>query len=767
MSCQLFANTAAETDWVTELKTGQCRGSYHQPEPSALSGDTVRARANSALHVTDHSTTLTGEIEINRGDLQLKADFATIDAETEIYTAEGSVQLRQVDMLLQGERMTGNLFAGTASIDSASFLLHRSRVRGSATRLAKDSDNNLTIESGEFTTCEPGSNTWSVAGKSITLKNDEGYGIARDVTLSIKDVPVAYFPWFRFPIDDRRQSGFLMPNIGRDSDGGTDITIPYYFNLKPNLDATYTLRNLHKRGLMHEGEIRYLNSSSSNVLAATFLPSDDVYDDRELIDTTSSDFDEQNRWLAHIDHHGRFGRWTSRINFTSVSDTDYFHDIGSFTNTKTRFDRALGQSDSPAILRTGSLAYDHGNWGALLELRSFQELSQQRNEQYSVLPRLTVHGSRNLARVKLASRIQMTEFDHSDSQPTGSRVVVDSDMRLPFRKPWGFLTPALRVIYRDYNLDDTITPVRDSASLTTSLASLDAGLIFERRTTIRGQRIRQTLEPRFFYLYAEEDFQDDLPSFDSTPLTSSYDNLFRDTRFTGYDRVGDANQIALGVSTSLFSLNGTRLLSASIGQLFHLEDREVNIGLTPGVDPAADTSPLFAGINTRYRNITVNAFYEYDRDSRQSNRGFISFKYRNAKDAALNVTYTLTDTSVQRHRLPRNEEETNISFVWPLSTRWQFIGRWNYGWDDSETIESLFGVEYNDCCWKARIVFRRNLEEPRLIGLTTPGSGVRFVTDRRADSGIYFEFQLKGLASLGGRLDSLIEDSIPGYTGSR
>ena len=757
-------DTAAETDWVKSATPGQCKGRY--AESATVATDKIKASADSATHLQDHSTTFVGNISIRHKSQELKADFVTIDAATEIYSAEGNVSLRQPGLLMKGEKITGNLFNNTAAIDSASFLLHKNRVRGTATSIAKDSEESLVIKDGSFTTCEPGSETWVVEGESIELNTADGYGIARDVTLRVSNMPVAYLPWFRFPIDDRRQSGLLMPSAGQDSDGGTDIAIPYYFNLRPNLDATYTLRNIHRRGLAHEAETRYLNRHSENLLALAYLPSDDIFDDREVV-TPGQDFSRQDRWLAHLAHRGRFGNWSSRINFTSVSDIDYFHDLGSFSSTRTHFDRALGQSDNPAILRSGSIRYDRANWGTSLELRSFQQLNQTRAEQYQVLPRLALYGSRNLSAFQLSGEMQLTEFERRDTAPEGSRAVFDGSISLPLQRAWGYLVPKVRTVHRDYELRNVQPTIDDSISVTTTLASIDMGLVFERRGSFLGTGAKQTLEPRLFYLHADEDFQATLPSFDSSPLTPTFDSLFRDNRYTGYDRIGDADQVSLGLTTRYYNASGAQLFAASLGQTYHFSDRKVNFGLTPGVDPTADTSPVFLAINTKVGDLDIRSAYEYDSDSGKSNRSYVSLKYRHPSSALVNFTYTLTDVSVQRDRLPRNEEETDLSFLWPISENINVIGRWNYGWDNKETTESLLGVEYNDCCWKARIVFRRELEEPRLIGLAVPGQPIQYVTDRRADSGIYFEFQLKGLASLGGRLDSLIRDSIPGYIASR
>ena len=343
-SVPVLADSAAEVDWRITSKPGQCQGEY--VDGSIKTGTTERtdsappitASGNSALHVEGHSTTLIGNVSVHQGSQLLRGDFFTMDVQTEHYTVEGNVRLRQKGLLIQGARVEGNFYTGTAAIDSASFLLHDNRLRGTATSLKKNEQDTLTITEGDFTTCEPGSNTWAIRGKEIELIKAQGYGIARHATLRIKGVPVAYSPYFRFPIDDSRQSGFLWPSIGHDSDGGTEVTIPYYFNLRPNLDATYTPRSIWKRGIMHEGELRHLNNYGENLLAGTFLPSDDEYNEHERITSTSaSGFDKQDRWLAHFSHKGRAGPWSSSVNYTSVSDIDYLDDLGGFTNTNSGF----------------------------------------------------------------------------------------------------------------------------------------------------------------------------------------------------------------------------------------------------------------------------------------------------------------------------------------------------------------------------------------------------------------------------------------------
>lgn len=765
------AENAASLDWKASNKAGHCRGSYVEPvrpDINRENPDEISASANSLRHVEDQTTSLTGDVDLESQRMRLKAEFATIDVESETYTAKGTVQLRQPGILVTGTQISGNFSDNQAVIDSASFLMHNNRLRGTATQLTHIEDGTLTVKDGDFTTCEPDNNTWAIRGDEIVLKPSEGYGIARNVTLRIKDLPVAYFPYMRFPINETRQSGFLMPSIGQDSDGGTDIALPYYFNLAPNVDATYTPRSIWKRGLLHEGELRYLTPDTSNMLAGTFLPSDSAYETRSLDPTSVAE--DPDRWLIHVKHKGSQGPWRSSINFTRVSDIDYLGDLGGFTNTDAAFDRALNQSNDPALLRTGSLSYIGNDWSSKLSLRSFQNLNQLQPQQYEMLPRLEVKAGKQWGFLQANALVQATEFENKREIATGTRVVVDTSLRAPFESSWGFVRPGVRLIQRHYKLQDTMPGERDDADITTGIVSLDAGLVFERAGQWLNKATRQTLEPRIHYLYVNDKFQDDLPIFDSTLLTPNYSSLFRENRFTGYDRIGDENRIAVGITTRHFnSKTGNELVTASIGQIFHRSDREVGLSqfrnaLTEQLTD--NTSPVYAELTLNTKDFRFHTSYEHNTGSGRSNRGYISLGFQPAPNKLFNISYSMTDESQQRVLGARGEEESDVSFYWPLgkSDRWQVIGRWNYGWDNAQTIESLLGVEYNACCWKTRILFKRNLEEPRAFLVNNPGQAATVRFDRRADSGIYFEFQLSGLASLGGRLDTLLRQSIPNYT---
>ena len=774
-STQVLADSAAKTDWVSNNKPNHCQGKYvnkQKDPPQVLSGGNSRlinASAERALHEEGISTTLTGDAIIKKGEQLIGGNSITLDALTENYKIEGNVHFRQNGIFIKGRSGAGNLDKGTTKIETASFVLHANRLRGSARELKADQNKTLTITEGDFTTCEPDSKAWAIRGQKIELINKQGYGTAKHVSIRVKDIPIAYFPYFRFPIDDSRHSGFLWPLISHDGDGGTDIAVPYYFNIKPNLDATYTLRNVWKRGIIHESELRYQNKYSENLIAGTFLQSDSQYDARRtVVPAAGIQFEKQDRWLTHLSHKGKIGRLTSSLIYTSVSDNDYLDDLGGFTTNNSEFGTTMDSSKDPALLRKGRISYTTKSWRSTLELQSFQELNQIKRNQYEMLPRLTIEGFKTLGPVKSSTTLQATLFDNpSKNRPEGSRIVADLSLSMPLRNSWGYMKPELRYVHRNYNLDGTIADLRKKAKINTVLASLDMGMSFQRDTSLWLHQFRQTLEPRLYFLYSEKDSQDDLPNFDSVITTPSYQSLFRQSRYVGYDRIGDAKQMALGVTTRYIDkLKGRELLSLSAGQIFYMEDRVVNGANFSGNNPSNDTSPLFIGINAQTNHLWLRASYEINTVQNHSNRGSVALRYINNHGAIFNFTYSMVDRLQQRTL--RNREETDVSFKWPLgkSKAWNVLGRWNYGWDDGQTIESLFGIEYNDCCWTTRVVFRRHLKRPRIIGLSNlaPDSAKTFLIDRRADSGIYFEFQLKGLASLGGRLDNWLNTSIPGYS---
>ena len=766
-----------------------CHGGYIEaPVQHDPNSGLMHAEADDARHIKSETTTLTGNVVLGEQTQEIRSPKVIRNEATQTAEIFGPLILRDKGLLVTGESATSNLADGSATVNESTFLIHQAGFRGEASTFERTSDNRMLLDDTTFTRCDPGSNAWAVNSEDLELKPDEGYGIARNVTIRVKDVPLIYSPYLRFPLNDERQSGFLSPGLGHDSDGGTDVIIPYYFNLAPNYDLTYQLRSLWKRGLIHDFHGRHLSKRTENELNIGYIYGDETFDEREIegqLDANGNQlpFEEQNRWYLSLRHDGDWSQsLSSSINYNVVSDTAYVEDIGGeFGNSLSSYldsnSSALSGTRTASLDKRGSIRYRAGGFSNTLSLQAYESLNPDRAPQYERLPSLTTTWGEDFGPIETDVRLNYTFWDRDNSDLSsraaiiGERAVADVEASWPFRNSWGFITPTAGLIHRKYQLDDEPSSSRSNPEITTGRFSLDTGLIFDRFFKFRGTDMQQTLEPRVYYLYVEDDFQDDLPDFDSSFATQSYSSLFRDNRFSGYDRIGDAQRISLGVTTRFLNeRSGDELFRFSIGQIYFLKDSSVILGSSRGVDPTADESPLF--LQARYHfgsNFSVNGTYQWEPDVNRSNRGTFSLKYSDRLQRIVNINYTYVAPEIRRATLTRKSEESDINLIWPITNNWSTIGKWNFGWDDNRTIEAFAGLEYNDCCWKARLVWRRFLKSPRNVTelVEDPGNPGNFVlvTELKtpSDVGIFFEFQLKGLAMLGGRLDSLLEDAIPGY----
>jgi len=571
-------------------------------------------------------------------------------------------------------------------------------------------------------------------------------------------------PYIQFPIGEERKSGFLWPSLGHNGNSGTDIAIPYYFNIAPSKDATYTLRNIAKRGTIHEGEFRFMTHMGKNAVAAGYLPRDKKYEEFRNSKDDNIDASRANdRWLVHLNHRGRNGPWSSILNYTNVSDIYYFEDLGDFSGSNSDFNQLQNKRDASALLQTGSISYLKPSWGANLEFRKFKSLEPTEPRQYEILPRLTLNGLLTFGPLLTKAFIQATEFDRKgDEEPKGRRIVFDANASASFKKSWGFISPAFRVTTRHYKYDDRNISREGSTKAQTYQASLDSGLIFERQVSFFGKDFYQTLEPRAYYLYSHEKEGAAAPIFDSILLTPGIDQLFRNSPYSGFDKIGNANQLSSAIKTTFMKRNnGKELFSASVGKVFYFDENRPFSQQIFLEKVGSSSSPIFFTLTASLNYLDIVGSYERSSNQNKSNRGYLGFRYRGPAESVFSFNYAMNADNPHMSIFNYEEEETDIGFSWPLTKKMTIMGRWNYGLSSDQTLESLFGFRYEECCWSARLVHRKHLEKPRFQdGISNPASQLFF--GRMADTGIYFEFELKGLASLGNRMDNLLRHSILG-----
>ncbi len=656
---------------------------------------------------------LRGDAIAERADQQLRADMLSYRVDVETLRAEGSVRYQDQQMALQASQAEARLGADETDLEQARFQLREGTANGEALsvrRHAQQTDMTGVI----FSSCDPADRSWAIEASKLTLDHEEGIGTARDFKLRLGQVPVFYLPYAQFPIDERRKSGFLAPAIGYNNVEGLDLSLPYYFNLAPNYDATLTPRLVTQRGLLLGGEGRYLDWRQHGEYYAAVLPSDRIED--------------RDRWRYRFRHFLSLGpTWSFHADAQRVSDDRYFEDFGD----------SLANSAQSVLGSQMALSGRGLDWQAGVLLEDFQLIDPSQPDQidpYRRLPRIYYDGRfRHPAGWRYGVAADLSYFDRAEGV-TGSRLDLWPYLGWRGERPWGFVEPRLAYRYTHYDLDSG----RGDPSRALPVASLDAGLIFERPLNWGDRPMRQTLEPRAFYLYVPERDQSELPIFDSARLDFSYAQLFRYNRFTGADRMSDANQLTLGVTSRFIDDNtGAERASVSIGQVRYFDPPEVEL---PDIQPVNRSgSVLVSEISysptDRWR---LSLAQQWDPEFEKTRLNSLRATYQFGAGGIASARYLYRSGEI---------EQLDIGGVIPLNERWKLIGRFNYSLRDNRSFETLAGFEYRDCCYAVRLISRRYL---RSAGF-----------DRQ--SGIYLELELTGLGRLGRKTGDLLERAILGY----
>ena len=531
------------------------------------------------------------------------------------------------------------------------------------------------------------------------------------------------------------QDGFLPPTFGVDDSTGVDITTPYYFNLAPNYDATLSARTMSNRGVQAQGELRFLSRSfGSGRTAGEYLPSDAKYDD--------------DRAALHLEHEHR---WTNRLStdarFEWVSDAEYFRDLGT----------GLSQTSRTHLPRRFDANYLGDGWSALVRLEDFQTVDRTiltEDRPYASLPqiRMRTEGPERDRTLNFGAAADLAYFDRRSST-TGLRAHLEPSISYPVHSGGTFAVPKATLHLTGYNLDraadDPTDFGDDSPSRLLSSFSLDGGAFFERPFTVRDRALTHTFEPRLFYLLVPFERHDDIPSFDSSLSSFSFAQLFRENRFNGVDRIGDANQLTVALTSRVLDEGGDELARASIGQIRYFRDRRVTLG-RDDVQETASSSDIVAELDGRLaRTWRLRAELQYDTRDGRTERNTLSLRHQPNRRSVVNLAYRL----VRDMDLSEEIEQTDLSFAWPLGPNWRSVGRWRYALNEDRngTLEAFAGVEYESCCWGFRAVGRRFL---------TRGVGR---DDDRYSNGIFLQLELKGLTGGGASTEAFLARSIPGY----
>jgi LPS-assembly protein len=681
--------------------------------------DVIDLLADTATASPDRIFTLSGNAIIRYGDQQIQASDITFRQGSGEIEASGGIRLAGPNMVVSGDNALLQTQQQRGSVKQINYAIPGQHARGGASVLNLEGAYRQRLEQATFTTCAPGNQDWLLSAREVELDHTEGTGVARGAKITFKQIPILYTPYISFPLDERRKTGLLFPKVGTSGETGVDISVPWYWNIAPNRDATITPRLMTDRGVMLGGQFRFLTRHSNGIVSAEYLPSDDKYSG-------------QDRSLVTLRHNANPGaRLETSIIASDVSDRDYFDDLGN----------NLVQTSQTSLERTARATYHGQEWKLGMMVQDFQNLDStlaSDKRPYRQLPQilLDINPGRPVLGVTATAHAEVNYFTHSDSSVvTGTRLDVQPRISLPVRRAGWYVEPAVGLRHTAYTLDNT---AHTDPTRTTPVVSLDAGSFFERSGSWGNKPYIQTLEPRLFYLYVPEKDQSDLPVFDTGNYDFNFWTLFRDNRFNGPDRMGDANQLALALSTRFLNpATGRQLLSASVGSLLYFRDRTVTL---PDETVELETSSDLIGELdlTLAHHWTARAEVLWNTRDSHTERNNYRLQYRPGPRQLINLGYRFRDTI---------QEQADISFLWPLGRSWHAVGRWYVDLDSKNTVEALAGLGYESCCWGVQ-----------LVGRSYINSGGDDHT-----TAIYLQLELKGLGSLGTSIDDALERGILGY----
>lgn len=722
-----------------------CPGAWVTPIPAnvvaaPLSQSDINALADNVNYSNDGATELQGQVRLSQPGRLLEADRGSITRNREYARLEGNIRLAEPGVLMTGEQAVVNINTTAGQLLSSEFVSNPINAHGRAERIRRYDDGVMRIDQGVFTSCAPGHRVWALDASHIDLDNNRGIGEVYDAKLRINDVPLIYFPYYRFPLTKDRLTGFLIPRISQSRLNGLDLTTPLYLNLAPNFDATLTPRFMSQRGTMLGGEFRYLTPSlGAGTVTAAMLPNDQI---------TGTD-----RKSASYKHAVDFGNgWSARADLNYVSDSLYFTDLGRSLNVI----RNLYQE------RVGEARYDDGRLHLLTRAQSFQTLDTTLTDAgrpYARLPQVMVTvDPQRLPGWQFGMRGEVANFrkdinDGSAPEINGVRSRLDPEVRYDYTQAWGYVRPAARFTQLNYVLDGNGASTVKTGTLSIPTLRLDTGMYFDR---FGQDGSSQTLEPRLYYLYAPYRNQSTLPNFDTAYNTFSYSQLFRDTRFSGGDRIDDANQLSAGMTTRWINKEGFERAQASVGQIFYYRDRLVQLPTTLAPTTVATSATSNYAGNASFRpteDWSINSDVLVNPGNNRFSQGAVSASYLPIGERSvynLGYRYRREDPSISQTAV----ELGQLSFVHTFNERWKTIGMLNYDIGQRAYQDLVLGVSYESCCWAMRLFKRSYLIDPALVTATSGTSRDE----------VFLEFTLKGLAGMSSSLDTLLSRNVFGYT---
>ncbi|MDP5211879.1 LPS assembly protein LptD [Pseudoalteromonas tunicata] len=723
----LFPGLCHTTTANAEATPALCKASLSTPVWQPLNGlaaNTMDIQADHVEVLGVQSAEFTGDVQINSPSMTLLAQSALIDQVQGLLDARGPIVFQDQQSIISSSGLNANLTNNDLNLLGAQYQLTQQQGRGKAEKLSIGSSE-LNLFNASYTTCPAENETWSISASRIRLSQEEGWGETYDAVLKIYDTPILYLPYFTYPINDQRKSGFLAPSIGSSDRFGLETKTPYYWNIAHNYDATITPRYMSNIGLQLQTEFRYLTEQHQGLVALEYLNKDDS---ERLLDE---------RYLFHWQQSSQLNeQWRASIDVTNISDDNYLTDLGSDYANKT----------DTQLYRTGLLSYMGERWQTDIKVQNFEVLGDHLSS-YSAYPQISFSQTNPFVwqGLNLTLNGELSHFKNTElALNEATRLHIEPKAQYLFQDyAWSFLSE-LSLLQTNYQQkgDFTDTSFEESVSRTLPKLRLYSQINFERETDWLVENGLQTLTPQLQYLYVPNKAQDNIGLYDTTKLQDDFFGLFRDQRYSSVDRIASANQFTLGATTRVFSQQNEELFNLSVGQIFYLSDEakpsEQKLTASAATLSTQSTyNALFAAeaMLHWHRRWYLSTGVQYDNEGKQIIQSHITLDYKGDDKQLVQVNHRFSN-DVSGNRI----EQMGLFTSMPINQNWHFIASFHRDLETGRSVELLTGLQYQSCCWAFQVTGHRQIEtdlNQSITGIDQDGAVF--------DSGIRFNFVFKGL----------------------
>jgi LPS-assembly protein len=706
----------------------------------------IRISSLEASIEQDQVAQFNGSVILVDKDQKIIADQLSFNSLKMQIEAIGNIHYQGKEINIFANTLSASKTERSTEMTSAAYQLDGNPGHGKAEKLLINADGQLNLVDSTFTTCLQEVPDWQIKASEINLSTSGDFGEAYNAQFRVLDVPVLYVPYFSFPISKKRLTGFLYPELSTSTNSGVEFTAPFYWNIAENYDATITPHYMSKRGLQVLTEFRYLMDDQSGKIDIEYLDND-----KEI------KANDDPRYLARFQHVGTFSEdFRAYIDYTTISDDNYLGDIGS----------KQYNSNDAYLYQTGELSYFSEQWQSTIKLQDFEVLGNHQPS-YITLPHIEFSAQQPLNFLSSQFEVysEITSFKASEGdQVEANRYHVEAGITFPIARPAWFLNSEIKLLHTYYQQDNIAqgSELDETVERTLPKVRIHGGINFDRDLVAFGQKYRHTLEPQLQYLYVPEEDQSNIGLYDTTVLQDDFHGIFRDTSYSGLDRIAGANQYTWGLTSRLLDEENLEIIRVSLGRIQYLGEGHTGLAndvlLTDNTlnntskdKQSSVAADLFYRINHQWQ---ISADMQYNTLEDFTNKGQVNIDYQFDKYNLVQLNHRYT-RNVSGDRL----EQVSLLTSFAINENWAFVGRLTQDLQQNKSLESYAGFQYESCCWAVRIAYHRNINsnlDPD--SLTNEGR-------EEFDTGVMIKLIIKGLDGKQSAIGTqeMFDDSIFGY----